>query len=108
MKSAALSVELTPDVSAVLVLTLLVLNAIALIAFGIDKVRAEAGAQRFAECILRTLAALGAPWAPSTGQDGRSLFRHKTRKQPFGRRLFVIAALQLAGLSGLVGWALSL
>ena len=35
---------------------------------------------------------------------GRSLFRHKTRKQPFNSHLFQIAVLQLLALGGLIGW----
>ena len=38
---------------------------------------------------------------------GRSLFRHKTRKQPFNSHLFQIAVVQMLALGGLIGWWLS-
>jgi uncharacterized membrane protein YsdA (DUF1294 family) len=52
-----------------------------------------AGAQRrrIAESTLLTLALLGG--TPGT-YAGRALFRHKTRKQPFSRRLHTIAVVQ--------------
>ena len=38
---------------------------------------------------------------------GRALFRHKTRKQPFGANLLAIAVLQVLALVALIGWLLS-
>ena len=104
VKPAALSDLLTPDVIAALVLTLLALNFITLIAFGIDKARAEDGARRIAESTLLTFALLGGTLG---AYAGRALFRHKTRKQPFGSQLFGIAVLQMLALGALLGWWLS-
>lgn len=38
---------------------------------------------------------------------GCSLFRHKTRKQPFSSHLFQVAVLQMVVLGGVIGWWLS-
>lgn len=63
---------------------LLIINAITIAAFAIDKRRSSTGAWRIPEARLLWFAALGgspgAFWA-------RRRFRHKTRKQPFVGRL---------------------
>jgi uncharacterized membrane protein YsdA (DUF1294 family) len=63
-----------------------------------DKQRAIAGEQRVVEADLLALALIG-------GSPGallaRGWFRHKTRKEPFSTRLWVIAALQAGALIGL-------
>lgn len=79
------------------------LNLLAFTAFGIDKARAAAGAQRLSEASLLLLASLG---GTPGAYAGRRLFRHKTRKQPFVRRLHTIAGLQVLGLVALLGWQL--
>jgi uncharacterized membrane protein YsdA (DUF1294 family) len=47
--------------------------------------------RRIAESTLLTLALLG---GTPGAYAGRALFRHKTRKQPFSRRLHTIAVVQ--------------
>jgi uncharacterized membrane protein YsdA (DUF1294 family) len=78
---------------------LLLVNLWTVALFWIDKQRARAGQWRVKEETLLTLAAIG-------GTPGaflaRSLFRHKTRKQPFSTNLMVIAALQCGAAIGLL------
>ena len=83
---------------------LIAINFIAFAAFGLDKAKARRGEYRIAESTLLLLAFLGG--TPGT-YAGRSLFRHKTRKQPFNSHLFQIAVLQLLALGGLIGWCFS-
>ena len=71
--------------------------------FGIDKAKAETGAWRVAESTLLMLALLGGTLG---AYAGRALFRHKTRKQPFGANLLAIAVLQVLALGALIGWLL--
>ena len=80
---------------------LAVINFVAFAAFGIDKLAARRGGWRVPETRLLGFAFLGgSPGAYA----GRSLFRHKTRKQPFSGQLHGVAALQLAALTAFVGW----
>ncbi|QGP79683.1 DUF1294 domain-containing protein [Sphingobium sp. CAP-1] len=84
-----------------LVLTaLLSANLTAFTLFGLDKRRARLGLRRYSE---RTLLL----WALAGGTAGaflgRHLFRHKTRKQPFSRRLWLIAMAQATMFAA---WAL--
>ena len=83
---------------------LIALNFVTFAMFGIDKAKAEAGAWRIAESTLLTLACLGGTLG---AYAGRALFRHKTRKQPFGANLLAIAVLQVLALGALIGWLLS-
>jgi uncharacterized membrane protein YsdA (DUF1294 family) len=77
------------------------INFIAFAAFGLDKAKAERGAWRISESTLLWLAF----WGGTLGAyAGRSLFRHKTRKQPFNSHLFQVAVLQMVVLGGLIGW----
>lgn len=77
----------------------LIINAITVAAFAIDKRRSSTGAWRIPEARLLWFAALGgspgAFWA-------RRRFRHKTRKQPFVGRLQCIAMVQIGIVTGLV------
>ena len=77
---------------------LIAANAIAFLAFGLDKYSAVTGRRRTSEATLLT-------WAMVGGTPGayaaRALFRHKTRKQPFSNTLHTIAILQVAALAGL-------
>ncbi len=77
---------------------LAVVNILAIIGFRDDKQRAIEGKRRIPEADLLSLALLG-------GSPGallaRKLFRHKTRKESFSMKLFVIVALQLGALIGL-------
>ena len=84
-----------------LITALIALNFIAFAAFGIDKAKAKRGRWRVAESTLLMLAFLG---GTPGAYAGRRVFRHKTRKQPFGSRLFAIAVMQVVGLGGLIGW----
>lgn len=67
------------------------INFAAFAAFGIDKMKAEAGSWRIAESTLLMLAFVG---GTPGAYAGRMLFRHKTRKQPFSSTLHGIAILQ--------------
>ena len=87
-----------------LTIALIALNFVTFAMFGIDKAKAQSGAWRVAESTLLTLAFLGGTLG---AYAGRALFRHKTRKQPFGSQLFSIAVMQVLGLGGLIGWLLS-
>jgi len=81
-----------------LLIALAAINLAAFAAFAIDKARAMAGTRRTPEATLLLLAALGgSPGAYAA----RALFRHKTRKQPFVRRLHTIAVAQLVVLAAL-------
>ena len=80
---------------------LLTINIVTLIAFGCDKFRAASSlfwsgrqpTRRTSESLLLSCAAVGGTPAAWLAQR---LFRHKTRKQPFGRRLCIIAGCQVA------------
>ncbi|RMB54384.1 uncharacterized membrane protein YsdA (DUF1294 family) [Sphingomonas sp. PP-CE-3A-406] len=76
----------------------LIINAITVAAFAIDKRRSSTGAWRIPEARLLWFAALGgspgAFWA-------RERYRHKTRKQPFVGRLQLIAMVQVGVVAGL-------
>lgn len=79
-------------------------NFIAFAAFGVDKMKAEAGAWRVQESTLLMLALIG---GTPGAYAGRTMFRHKTRKQPFSSRLHTIAVLQLLGAGAVIGWLTS-
>lgn len=81
---------------------LAVINLMTFLIFGLDKRAAVERGARVPERTLLTLAALG-------GSPGallaRAVFRHKTRKQPFGAWLTLIVFLQVvAGVAGLAAW----
>ncbi len=86
------------SIAAALLLFLLI-NAVTVAAFALDKRRSLARAWRIPESRLLWFAALGgspgAFWA-------RRRFRHKTRKQPFVGRLQMIAMVQVGVVAGLV------
>ena len=94
--------SLTPFLTpANLATALIAMNFLAFAAFGIDKMKAEAGRWRVQESTLLWLALLGgSPGAYA----GRAAFRHKTRKQPFCRNLHTIALLQVMALGFGIGW----
>jgi uncharacterized membrane protein YsdA (DUF1294 family) len=79
-----------------------VLNLATFLVFGWDK-RAAAGRRpRVPERTLLTLTALG---GSPTALLARPIFRHKTRKQPFGAWLALIVFVQAAALvAGLAVW----
>lgn len=80
------------------------INFAAFAAFGIDKIKAEAGQWRIEESTLLLMALLGGTIGAYLG---RSAFRHKTRKQPFSSRLFNILVLQVVLLGAGAGWFLA-
>ncbi|MFM6932437.1 MAG: DUF1294 domain-containing protein [Novosphingobium sp.] len=77
------------------------MNFLAFAAFGIDKAKAERGRWRTSEDTLLLLALLGGIFG---AYAGRKVFRHKTRKQPFGNRLFTIAVFQVVAGGLAIGW----
>lgn len=75
-----------------LILYLVVINVVAFLAFGLDKLKAKADAWRIPEKTLLGLAIIGG----SVGAIlGMRTFRHKTRHKQFSVGLPVILALQL-------------
>ena len=78
---------------------LLLINGWTVLRFWQDKQRAIAGDRRISEGDLLGLALIG-------GSPGaflaRKLFRHKTRKQPFGNQLLGIAVIQAGLVIGLI------
>jgi len=83
-------------------LVLGVLNLLTFLVFGWDKLAAVDGRSRIPERLLLLLAALG---GSSGALLARPMFRHKTRKQPFGAWLMLIVFLQVvAAVAGLALW----
>ncbi len=74
------------------------INALTLLAFGWDKLRARRRKRRVPERRLLWLAALGGSLAALLG---RRIFEHKTRKRGFSAWLYAITAFQ-AGLCYLI------
>jgi len=88
--------------TALAALVLGVLNLLTFLVFGWDKLAAVDGRTRVPERLLLLLAALG-------GSPGallaRPVFRHKTRKQPFGAWLALIVFAQVvAATAALALW----
>lgn len=78
---------------------LLLLNLATMLCFWLDKQSAREGRWRIPEARLLGLALIGgSPGAFAA----RRLFRHKTRKQPFSTRLWLIAACQAGAGIGLL------
>lgn len=73
------------------------LNLWTFLLFWHDKRRAVLGGRRVSEASLLWCAALGG-WGGALA--GRSLFRHKTRKQPFATVLLLIAGLEACAVLG--------
>ena len=74
---------------------LVAINAVAFALFAHDKRAARTGRRRVPEASLLCWALIGGSPAILTG---RHFLRHKTRKQPFAKRLFMIVAIQAAAL----------
>lgn len=72
---------------------LFAINVVALAGFGLDKRLAVSGAWRLREAWL-LLTALAGGWVGA--KLGQRLFRHKTRKQPFGMILNGVVLFQAA------------
>lgn len=83
------------------IIALTCINLAAFAAFGIDKARAAAGGRRISEAALLMLALSG---GSAGAYAGRRIFRHKTRKQPFGALLHAIALLHLSMLGVAGAW----
>ena len=83
----------------VALIALLLVNCWTVLRFWQDKQRAISGDKRISEGDLLGLAIIG-------GSPGaflaRKLFRHKTRKQPFGNQLLGIAVVQAGLVIGLI------
>ena len=80
-------------------LLVIVMSALAFVAYGIDKHQARAKGRRISERLLQRLALLGG-WPGAW--LGQSFFRHKTQKRSFKLTYWSIVALHL----GLIGGAL--
>ena len=78
------------------------INVAAFAAFASDKRRAIQGASRIPERTLLRLAMLG---GTSGALAAQQLLRHKTRKEPFRTRLWLIAATQGVLLSVAAYWS---
>ena len=85
------------------IILLALVNVWTIAKFWLDKNRAIAGAQRVPEADLLWLAFIG-------GSPGallaRRWFRHKTRKEPFSTRLWLIVFIQIGAALGLAVFAL--
>ena len=83
----------------IIIPALMFVNAVTILSFWDDKRRAVESRRRIRESDLLGLALIG-------GSPGallaRRLFRHKTRKEPFSTQLFVIVALQIGAIVGLM------
>ena len=82
-------------------MAIIAMNVLAFAAFGIDKAKARRGVWRTSEDTLLLLALLGGIFG---AYAGRRVFRHKTRKQPFGNQLFTIAVFQAVAGGLAIGW----
>lgn len=78
---------------------LLVINVVALVAYGLDKRKAKKGAWRTPEKTLLLLAAVGGAWGAWMGMK---VFRHKTQHWKFR---ILVPLLALAWAAGIV-WML--
>lgn len=77
------------------------INLVTFAMFALDKALAQREVRRVPESTLLWLALLG---GTPGAYAARSLFRHKTRKQPFSTRLLAIALVQAIAIGGLIGW----
>ena len=77
------------------IIALIAVNFAAFAAFGIDKALAENRARRISEDTLLGLAFIG---GIAGAYAGRALFRHKTRKTSFSRKLYAIGLIQLCAV----------
>ena len=81
-----------------------VVNVWTFMLFGLDKIRAEEGSWRVSEGTFLMWSFIGG----SIGAyAGRTIFRHKTRKQPFSSNLHQIAIIQGFATAIAGGWFLA-
>jgi uncharacterized membrane protein YsdA (DUF1294 family) len=83
---------------------LALINGWTFMLFGFDKLRAEAGHWRIAESTLLGCAFFGGSLGAVVG---RSVFRHKTSKQPFSSQLNSIVLLHVVAMGAAAGWVLA-
>jgi uncharacterized membrane protein YsdA (DUF1294 family) len=81
-----------------LALYLAAINALTFAAFAVDKRRAVRGQWRVSERSLLMMAA-GGGWVGAL--LGQFVLRHKTRKEPFRTRLYIIIAIEVAALTAI-------
>jgi uncharacterized membrane protein YsdA (DUF1294 family) len=80
---------------------LVAVNALTFAMFALDKAWARRGGWRVAEATLLNLAFAGGSPAAVAAQQ---LLRHKTRKEPFRTRLFVICGVQAVTVIAAAAW----
>jgi len=78
---------------------LIIINVCTFLVFLWDKIRAKNGEWRVKESTILLLSAIGGTPAAF---GARAIFRHKTRKQPFGYFLIAIAVIQVLGVVGVI------
>ena len=83
---------------------LLTINVMAFAMFASDKRRAVRGLRRIPERTLLQLAMLGGTSGALVAQQ---MLRHKTRKEPFRTRLWLIAGSQALLLAALAYWGVA-
>ena len=83
---------------------LILTGAVTYAGFAWDKAMARKGRRRVPERRLLWLCALGGAWG---GKLAQRRLRHKTRKQPFARRLDVLALAHLAAILLAMGYLLA-
>ncbi|MGB9578275.1 MAG: DUF1294 domain-containing protein, partial [Halothiobacillaceae bacterium] len=76
---------------------LLNITAVTLLTYGYDKLVAGSGATRVPERVLLTLAFAGGTFGALLGMR---LFHHKTSKESFLERFWLIVALQVVVIAG--------
>jgi len=81
------------------IIYLILINAITFLVFLWDKIRAKNGEWRVKESTILLLAAIGGTPAAFLA---RAIFKHKSRKQPFGLFLVAIAVIQVLGLATII------
>jgi len=81
------------------IIYLIIVNIATFLVFLWDKVRAKQGQWRVKESTILMLAAIGGTPAALLA---RAIFRHKTRKQPFGYILIAIAVIQVVGVTAII------
>ena len=81
------------NIRVIIIYYLLVINAVAFFAYGIDKLKARKGSWRISEATLLLLAIIGGSIGASLGMKA---WHHKTMHRKFQYGLPVIFLLQLA------------
>ena len=87
-------------IGAAILFYLVCINILTYLMFWMDKERAQMGLYRIPESTLYLLSMAGGSPA---ALYAREKLRHKTRKQPFGAMLLIIAAFQVVAIIVLLG-----